>query len=107
MCNASHCERFLNQHFPGVKGPSEGKIKYPVCSLQVSSRSSADSGAGTRAQVTVHVKDCAKCHATKPALEFYCDKRASDGLQVRHKPFREPCCVILFSEIAYVGGCSS
>ena len=34
-------------------------------------------------QVTVAVKECAKCHSTKAAEDFYCDKRASDGLQVR------------------------
>jgi hypothetical protein len=33
-------------------------------------------------QVTVAHKDCARCHTTKPAEEFYHDKHASDGLQV-------------------------
>ncbi len=34
-------------------------------------------------QVTVVQKDCARCHATRSAEEFYRDKHASDGLQAR------------------------
>ena len=34
-------------------------------------------------QVTVVQKDCARCHATRSADEFYRDKHASDGLQAR------------------------
>ena len=41
------------------------------------------SKAGWLSQVTVVQKDCARCHATRPADEFYRDKHASDGLQVK------------------------